>query len=208
MSNSEMLQINRRIFIKLSTVAVISGFSGCRPPRSSLDFPIEINDDLLRGHLVFQDADTVFEKTSPQKCETLIVGAGISGLTAAVNLPSDHLLICDLGRTVGGSSSAGTSQVTNFGKGAHYELEYPHYYGDQALESLSGLNVIQFNSRRKVWEFTERQYLIDLEYKNRCLIDGKYKTSAIPNNEITSKFEELTHRYSGKTTLAEPPYVP
>ena len=176
-------------------------FSGCRPPRSSLDFPIEINDDLLRGHLVFQDADIVFEKTSSQKCDTLIVGAGISGLTAAVNLPSDHLLICDVGRTVGGSSSAGTFQGTSFSEGAHYELEYPHYYGDNALEFLSGLNVIQFNSRRKVWEFTERQYLIDLEYKNRCLIDGKYKTSALPNNEITSKFEELTHRYSGQLPM-------
>ena len=194
-------RINRRTFIKLSTGAVISGFSGCQPLRSSLNFPIEINDDLLRGHLVFQDANAIFKKTSPQKCDTLIVGAGIAGLTAAVNLPNDQLIICDIGKTVGGSSSAGSFEGIGFSEGAHYELEYPHYYGSEALEFLSRLKVIRFNSRRRVWEFTENQHLIDLRFKNRCFIDGNYTTSVLPRNETTSKFEELIHRYAGQLPM-------
>ncbi len=200
-STNNFNNINRRTFIKLSTAAVISGFSGCHPLPSSFNFPIEINDDLLRGHLVFQNADTVFEKIPPQKCDTLIVGAGIAGLTAAVNLLDDHLIICDVGKAIGGSSSAETFQGIDFSQGAHYELEYPHYYGSEALEFLSKLKVIQFNSQRQVWEFTEHQYLINQEYKNRCLIDGNYRSSALPDNETTYKFEELIHRYSGQLPM-------
>jgi hypothetical protein len=189
--------INRRAFLKLSAAAVFSGFSGCSRRGPLVDFPIEINDDLLRGHLIYEGLDESFANTDPKRFDTLIVGAGISGLAAAVRLGEDDVVICDIGESAGGSSGAQTYEGLAFSQGAHYELEYPHYYGSEALEFLSNLNVIKFNSWRRVWEFTERRFLIDLDRKNRCLIEGKFRSEVLPDDEDTAKFEKLVQRYAG-----------
>ena len=193
--------INRRTFLKLSTAVVAAGFSGCYRPRSQIDFPIEINDDLLRGHLIYDSLAGAYGTAEVQTCDTLVVGAGIAGLAAAVELRDDDLYVCDVGEKVGGSSGRQQYEGLVFSQGAHYELEYPENYGEEALEFLSRLNVIRFNAHRRMWEFTESKYVIDPDRRNRCLIDGEFSSDILPDDENTAKFEEIIGGYEGQLPM-------
>jgi len=193
------LSLSRRHFLKLSGAAVLAS-SACKQAPVNLNFPIQVVNDLLRGH-------TLFEGVPPQQTdrelrkEVLVVGAGIAGLTAAYAKRDRDLLVCEIGKHPGGSSASGSFQGMRFAQGAHYDLEYPANYGPEVLALLEELHIIHFNSARQAWTFRDTQYLIDAKHEGRAWASDGFREHTLPNCDETRQFEQMVQAYGGKLVM-------
>ncbi len=192
--------MNRRKFIKLSASAAIPLYlSSCHKKTAPPKYDIEIHSDIKAGHLVFESES--FKLSETLTTETLIVGGGISGLSAANQLQSKDFLLCELSDRLGGSSASHEFNNTTFTQGAHYELAYPQNYGENGLSFLEKLNIIHWNPSSQLWEFNDKQYLINESNESRCMIDGEFRKDALPAIPLTKKFYQHLKQYSGKMPM-------
>ncbi len=162
-------------------------------------FPIHIDSNRSTGHLV--KSAVRLPITSTITTETLIVGAGISGLAAACSLSSNDFVVCELNSELGGTSSAISINNTLYSQGAHYDFTYPQTYGKEGLKLLEKLDVIQFNNYTNVWDFLDKQHIIPRNKEEACYVHGEMKASALMNSELRKNLFALLQEYEGNFPL-------
>lgn len=101
--------------------------AGCARRTPSLDFEGGfVGDDATRGHRLrdaWRDGASVDASAPPRRARVVILGGGVSGLTAAWALRRagiDDLLVLELADEVGGTARGGESRVSPYPWGAHY----------------------------------------------------------------------------------------
>lgn len=195
--------MNRRSFLKAATGLVF--LSSCRKNFSSkdglkkYDFPIHVDSNRAVGHLVRSAMEQpVSERISTK---TLVVGAGIAGMSAAVSLPHRDFVVCELGDALGGTSGAISIGGSLYAQGAHYDLAYPAHYGQDGIELLERLNIIQHNGIKNLWEFQDKEHLIPAELEEACYDNGKMRASILANTELKKNFLALLKPYENQLPL-------
>ncbi|HIG28560.1 MAG TPA: FAD-dependent oxidoreductase [Verrucomicrobiales bacterium] len=193
--------MNRRTFLKLSGSGLFSSLVSCRQPDEiNLNFPVQIQDDLLRGHRLFNGPKSGKFRKEYRK-DVLVVGAGISGLASAYQLRSRDAVVIEIGNTIGGSSASGDYKGIPFSMGAHYDLEYPDYYGRETLELLVELGVIRLNPVRRLWEFVDRQFLIEPDEESQCRVRLGFRSEVLPDTPQTLRFIQWIQSFSGSMPM-------
>jgi len=167
--------------------------------RKNPQYNIRILSDMEFGHLVFEGNS--YTQGPEIKLETLVVGGGIAGLAAAYSLRDQDFILCELSNQLGGTSNAIEINGSYFAQGAHYDLAYPDNYGKEGLELLQKLNVIQFNSFSELWEFNDKQFLINNESKSRCFDQGIFREDVLPDGYIKLDFINLLEKFKGEMTM-------
>jgi protoporphyrinogen oxidase len=167
--------------------------------RKVSNFPIHLESNRGTGHLVRSAIEKPISNVI--HTETLIVGGGISGLAAACSLPNNDFLLCELNPELGGTSGAIEINGNRYSQGAHYDLAYPQNYGPEGLKLLQDLDIVHFNDKRSLWEFKDKQYLIDSENEEACYDNGTMRSSILANTELKKNFIELLAPYSNQFPL-------
>ncbi|WP_020527997.1 FAD-dependent oxidoreductase [Flexithrix dorotheae] len=193
--------MNRRNFIKLSSLALLPILSCQKSEKSDniLDFDISFHSDMAVGHLVFESHN--FPKGKTENVDYLIVGAGIAGLSIAWNLRENNILLCELSDRIGGSSGSENFEGEVFGQGAHYDLTYPKYFGEEAIELLENLGVVKFNSLIDKWDFVDKKYLISPHRESQCFNGIDYYDELLPEGKTMDEFFELMKPFIGNFML-------
>ncbi len=192
--------MNRRNFVKLSSLSLLP-ILACGPQGKKEEevFSLKIHSDMRTGHLVRDSFN--WPEVESEKTELLVVGAGIAGLSAAANAPTKDLLVCELSDRIGGSSGSETYQGLQFCQGAHYDLVYPNYFGKDCLNFFEKLNIIQFNGQTKLWEYTDKQYLIDTSFESQCFSGGAFRSDVLPEGEEVKMFLDFMDQHIGNFML-------
>ncbi|UII33098.1 NAD(P)-binding protein [Fulvivirga ulvae] len=201
--------MNRREFVKttsLLTLPVI--LKSCNWLATDINFDVKVSSDIGTGHLLLKSKDFPLQRISP--VETLIVGGGISGMSAACKLKNNDFLLCELSDNLGGSSSADSFNGNFFSQGAHYDYAYPKNYGPEVLSLLEELNIIEFLPWTETWSFKDHQHLIKHRRKNQCYSDGNFRHDVIPNEEQKKQLINIMEPYIDEmvlpTRLIDPAY--
>lgn len=202
--------MNRRKFIKLSSISLISAWA-CHPEQAwntGFSFPIHFQSDQATGHVIFQDVN--WKETTKLQKDLLIVGGGIAGLAAACRLKDYDLALCELAPALGGSAGGGIYKGMKFSQGAHYDLTYPTYFGQEALEFLHSLAIIQYNPQTQYWGFQDQKYLISEEKEGQSFSQKKYREDVFQDDNISRDFIDHTAQYISQlplpTRLIDPTY--
>ncbi|MBL4716666.1 MAG: hypothetical protein COC01_00985 [Bacteroidetes bacterium] len=194
--------MNRRAFIKIGTLFFAVGM-GCNTKKYEggklTNYPITIDSNRSIGHLARK---SLLHGISQEiKTDVLIVGAGIAGMAAACSLKGRDNILCDLNPHLGGTSGAITIDNQQFSQGAHYDMSYPGYYGEDGLELLESLNIIVYNNTLDRWDFKDKQHVIKTELEERCYRNGQLYPSVLVDSELKQNFLDLMHPYNGKMVL-------
>jgi protoporphyrinogen oxidase len=191
-------KIKRRIFLKFSLLALGPAISSsCRLKKKR--FNIRIFSDMDFGHLLHEGHS--FRSGTDIKTNTLIVGGGISGITAAYQLRQMDFILCELSNQLGGTSTAVQINGTYFSQGAHYDLAYPENYGKEGIELLKNLNIIRHNEFKHLWEFTESQYIINRKYESQSYEDGSIREDILRDNDTKKRFINLVQTFGNEMIM-------
>ncbi len=180
--------MERREFIKNTALGLSVPFwlTSCHSDfLNGNDFPISVSSLAQSGHLIKNALNLGISKK--QQTETLIVGGGLAGIAAAHTLNNKDYLLLELDDRYGGSSSANDYQGVAIGRGAHYDLAYPAYYGAEVLKMFEQLGIIEYQAWSDNWSFKDRQHLIPPTRRQQCFQDGSFRKSLIPKTAGVSK---------------------
>ncbi len=192
--------MERRKFLKISSLAslplILKSCDWSTPER---DFPVTVYTDIHTGHLIFKSS--TFPKADSITTETLIVGGGVAGLSAANALKGQDFLLCELSDDLGGTSSSMTTDGVTFAQGAHYDLGYPANYGKDGLELLKSLDIISYHPWKNTWSFKDEQYIIPNPRKNQCFQEGKMRPDVLEEGELKEQFQKLLRPYYNRMPM-------
>lgn len=192
--------MNRRNFIRASSLLTLPLLlKSCQWDWGTASYPIVVNSDASTGHLLMKSG--TFQKVKIANIETLIVGGGIAGMSAAYSIKDSDFLLCELSSNLGGSSSKDDFNNISFSQGAHYDLAYPDYYGEEVLQMFEELNIITHLPWRNAWGFVDQQHIITHRRKNHCFIDGVHRKEVLEEGETKDKFLKLISPYLGQMNL-------
>ncbi|MBL4862302.1 MAG: FAD-dependent oxidoreductase [Crocinitomicaceae bacterium] len=195
--------MNRRSFIRLTSLGV-AGVSlvGCwdsKFTRPSLHFPIHVKSNMHIGHMIFKvlkrSEDVLLET------ETLIVGGGIAGLATASSLGGRDFILAEMDEELGGTAGSiliGGERIT---QGAHYDLSYPGYYGEDGLKLLEKIGVTTFNKLKNEAQFIDTQYIISAEKEEICLSPEGFQDSPIKSGANKEDLISLIKPYIGEMKM-------
>ena len=185
--------MNRRSFIKLSSLSLTGILTQSCDPTNFKTYDISIRSDMSIGHLLFES--TSFPTRNIFSTDYLIVGGGIAGLSSACQIRNRDFVLCELSENLGGSSSRQVYAGEIFSQGAHYDLAYPEYYGQETLQFLKDLGVIFYDSHVGLWDFVDSQYLIPTQVESRTLTENGFKEQVLPSNNLKNDFLKLLSPY-------------
>jgi protoporphyrinogen oxidase len=191
--------MKRRDFIRLSSLALLPILACNDSRKGALPFDITVESDRKTGHLVLKSL--TFSSGQNLETETMIVGGGIAGMSAAFQLRHKDFLLFEAGKQLGGSSGSLKLNGSYFSQGAHYDLAYPDAYGKEVIEMMQDLQIISFNSVKNQWEFIDKQHIIPHEKEGSCFVDGFYRDDVLPDRPETYNFLQLLRQYEGKMPL-------
>ena len=192
--------MERRDFIKTSSLlALPSILSSCRLPTRKPGYEVEVQSDVDIGHLLMQSKS--FETGKTVSIETLIVGGGIAGMSAAYHLKNREFVLCELSDQLGGSSSAFTYEGSRFSQGALYDFSYPEGYGREVLGMLEALKIIDYQPWKNNWNFTDQEHIILNRRKNRVYASGAYRNEVISDGALKDSFFKHIASFQGKMPL-------
>ena len=191
--------MKRRTFIK-STAALSLPFwlKGCR--FSSFEtYPIYLQSDQNAGHSLMESMD--WKKVDAGSTQTIIVGGGIAGIAAIQGLGHTNFKLFELSSRLGGSSGVQEHMGLTFSQGAHYELAYPNYYGDEVLKLFEKLKIIKYEPWKQMWSFNDREHLIPFARRQQCYEHGEIRGEVMTDGVAKRKFYELMNAYTGEMPL-------
>ena len=192
--------MKRRDFIQKVAIGSTLPFwlQGCDLSGLS-SFPIEFRSAQNTGHLIRESLN--WPKTNGGSTETLIVGGGLAGLAAAYTLKNRPFELFELSDRFGGTASSTNLNGINICQGAHYDLDYPSYYGEEVLGLLEELDIIEYQPWKKMWSFLDRQHLIPGNRRQQCFENGKIRGDVIPEGKIKKQFLEIIRSYEGQLPM-------
>ena len=202
--------MDRRHFLKISALGSI-GLTSCwgiDPEKVNISFPIHVQSNMKTGHKIMKAIHIPSSVT--RQTETLIVGGGIAGLSAARSLHGQDFILTEMDDTFGGTSTAKTIGGNSFSQGAHYDLSYPENYGKEALSLLEQIGVVGFDYVSSQYTFKDKQHLISEQQQAVCFNEGKFRDNPIKDGPNKKDFLDLLQPYVGHmqmpTRLIDPKY--
>ncbi|MDH5396765.1 MAG: FAD-dependent oxidoreductase [Cyclobacteriaceae bacterium] len=151
------------------------------------------------GHLLFNAKK--FAKGQDWNIETLIVGGGVAGLSAAFQLLNKDYLVVEMADRLGGTSSSQHWADLNFSMGAHYDLEYPETFGKEVLHMLEQMGLIYHQPWKKSWTFHDRSQIIAQRQKEQCYEAGVMRPDVLPEQLKNEKFSDLMMSWVSKMPM-------
>jgi protoporphyrinogen oxidase len=192
--------MDRRKFVKTGTLLSIPFIlKSCNWATDKKIYSVEVQSDASTGHILYDSQK--FKREHVLETEYLIVGGGIAGMTAACQLKDKNFLLFELSDQLGGSSSAIEHDGVGITQGAHYDLEYPKNYGQEVLEFLKQLDIIEYHSWSDSWSFKDQQHLILHRRKNQCFDNGEFRKDVLKEGTLKDDFLKLLDSFSGKMNL-------
>ncbi|MDX2305733.1 MAG: FAD/NAD(P)-binding protein [Microscillaceae bacterium] len=191
--------MRRRNFLKFSGLILLSGCFDKKNSGLSYSYPIHVHSDMAAGHHLMNSGEYPKIKMPPQK--TFIVGGGIAGITAAYQLRKEDFVLCELSESLGGSSGGINYKGLKLCQGAHYDLNYPNYFGEEVIAFMEELGIVQFNKFSNYWDFKDKQFLIDQEREGQSLISGVYQEDVLYGLQQAEDFLEIMQKYQSKLML-------
>lgn len=167
--------------------------------KSNANFPIEVHSDHHAGHLLFESQN--WSESKAEYTSLVIVGGGLSGLAAAYKYRDQDFQLFELSDRLGGTASSRSFQEVDFCQGAHYDLDYPEYYGEEVLSMLEELQIIEYQKWKKAWSFRDRQHLIPSTRRQQCYQHGVIRGDVIPEGEQKKKFLSIMEPFLGEMKL-------
>ena len=190
------MKLNRRkILISFGSAAIVS-LVGYRKLKSILT-PRVIPGKILggnfsRGHLI---RDPKFPDPSQEiYTQTLIIGAGISGLSAGYHLKreqKENFLILDLESRIGGKSSSSKNKTGPYPLAAHY-LPIPSSESNELKNFLKECDVIK-NIENGVCEYNE--LFLCFDPKERLFLDGRWQYGLEPSLGLSQSDQAELKRF-------------
>ncbi len=193
--------MKRREFLKTTALGSTLPFwlQGCDFSFGSSEFPIHVHSDHQIGHLMMTSQS--WPSVQKDKVEIAIVGGGIAGLAAANMLQTKSWKLFELSDRMGGTSGAGQFEGIRFSQGAHYDLDYPAYYGEEVLKLLESLDVIIYQPWNKIWSFVDQQHMIPYTRRQHCYVDGEIRSDLIPDGPEKDIFMKLMTSFTDQMPL-------
>ena len=192
--------MNRRKFIRNTALGTTLPFwlQQC-DFRSSASFPIDVHSDHQTGHLIFESQN--WPEVNGGSVPLVIVGGGLAGLAAAYKHRDQPFELFELSDRLGGTASSQQFQGVDFCQGAHYDLDYPDYYGEEVLKMLEELQAVEYQPWKKAWSFTDRKHLIPFTRRQQCYQHGAIRGDVIPEGIQKEQFLDIIGRYLGQMKL-------
>lgn len=128
----------------------------------------------LKNHEKYTIAQTIQKKV-------VIIGGGISGLSAARHLRANGLtdfILLDLEKEVGGNAKNGANELSAFPWGAHY-VPIPNNDLTEYISFLDECGVIKSFDENNLPEYNEAYLCFDPE--ERLFINGRWQDGLVPN---------------------------
>ncbi|MCC6372142.1 MAG: NAD(P)-binding protein, partial [Bacteroidia bacterium] len=183
--------LSRRKFLRYT----LSGLAGitltkCIPAKNASEINIRFKpDNSGRAHQL-RDAKQQFKTGETIYKEVVIVGAGISGLSAGYNLKNKgihNFTIYELGEKAGGNSGSGKNALSEYPHGAHY-LTMPNPANKELMAFLNEQGIIKSFDEKGRPVFNETDLCFDPE--ERLYIRGVFQEGLVPEYGL-SKEEKL-----------------
>ncbi len=196
--------MNRRSFIKLGSLASVPLIlQSCHSKTSAgeQDFEIKVESLHTIGHKLTSGFDFSKYPKKQLKTEFLIVGGGVAGFSALTKLKGREAILVEASDKPGGTSSYATYKDIIFSQGAHYDIEYPNYYGEEVLMLLEELKVVQFDDILNKWEFVEKEYIIPTEKESITYFKDQIVEDPLNISEREKAFVDVIRPYLGKLPL-------
>lgn len=162
-----------------------------------------IEDNASVGHLLRQGFKP--KPTKEISISTLIIGAGISGLSAAHHLHKNNVndfLILDLASRAGGNSASDRNSITSYPWAAHY-LPIVNNTNIELLNFLREQNIITGFDAEGLPIYND--YYLCFDPEDRLYINGYWQDGLIPNFGVPddekkeiARFFNLIHEYKYK----------
>lgn len=117
--------------------------------------------------------------------DVLIIGGGVSGLSAARYLKrfTNNFLLVELGDDVGGNAASGSNSVSSYPWGAHY-LPLPSQSDQELVSFLKDIDVITgYQNGLPVYN----EYYLCFDPKERLYINNYWQEGIIPREGVASK---------------------
>ena len=195
--------MNRRHFLQIGALSIPVILQACqKKSNKATPFKVVVHDDMSVGHLVRDSLQ--FREGNQREVKYLIVGGGIAGMSAAYQLRHEDFLLCELSDRLGGSSSAIPYNNTVICQGAHYDLDYPSYYGKEVLEMLTELNIIEHDAFSGRYKFIEKKYLIPNQRESRCYFKGQIRKEVLPDGPLKRQFIQAIQTFVGHMPMPTP----
>lgn len=160
--------MDRKSFIKIAGLGSIPlFFNGCSSIQTNNEYSIQLESNRKLGHLSREE----LAKKPKFKCKfnTVIIGAGIAGVSSYAKLNDDATALIDLNSFIGGTAGGGNFKSSRYARGAHYDIIYPNNYGAETLQFLSEANIIDQNEFTKQYHFKDEEFLISTKNESTCL---------------------------------------
>jgi len=177
--------MNRRSFIQLTTGLSAITMLGlqCKPGRK-IGGRI-VGSSSSAGHLI-RDRK-IPEPTSFSKKDIVIIGGGISGLSAARQLQANNIsdfVLLELENETGGNASGGRNELSGFPWGAHY-VPTPNNDLPEYLQFLEECGVIVDRTTDGLPVYNELYLCFDPQ--ERLYINGRWQDGLVPHYGVPSE---------------------
>src|SRR5688572_1495463 len=194
-----MAETGRRKFLfqgltALASLPVLSGvLTYCAPEKKQAIKGKLLGPSHKAGHLLRQSLNVIPTKTEEKK--VVIIGGGISGLSAARWLKNNSELdfcLLELEDETGGNSAASQHEKAKYPWGAHY-LPLPNNDLTELLFFLKEHNVITCYNAAGLPEYNDEFLCFDPE--ERLFINGHWQEGLIPNLGVPTKDLKQIERF-------------
>ncbi|MDX1957215.1 MAG: FAD/NAD(P)-binding protein [Leptospiraceae bacterium] len=188
--------IKRKTFLQALGAAGLGSvlsFLGYKTKQKLEEIPGEIlGANSSFGHLLRQKINKVPEKII--SIPTIIVGAGVSGLSASWHLKKNgfhNFKILELHKNSGGNSSFGENSTSKFPLGAHY-LPIPDKNAVYVIKLLEDMGIIQgYENNLPIYD----PFYLCADPQERLFFQGSWQESLIPtrgiNEEDRKEYQEF-----------------
>lgn len=190
------MKINRRnLLVGLGSLSILT-LVGYRKIKSSIQtkvFPGRIQGaSFSRGHLIRKPEFP--PAAQMEKVSTLIVGAGVSGLSAAYHLHKENhdFLILDLEQSYGGNARSGQNSSGQYPQGAHY-LPLPPEDAIELKDFLADIGVITSFNNDGVPTYND--YYLCSDPLERLYINGRWQEGIEPYSGLQDFEKEEMDRF-------------